>query len=128
MTNESSLHSRVHEAVSSAQAKWNVNGAGLSGALLYYRIAGNLREFCTPQIFVRGTRKCVGGNPKKKFVTGKACGRQSMEVLFAKCSIFNQFRKFSYAKVPKYSIDKVIVRVTTPTHHSHKPLGMQFLV
>ena len=35
---------------------------------------------------------------------------------------FNQFRKFSPTKVPKYSIDKVIVCV-----HAHEPLGMQIL-
>ena len=40
---------------------------------------------------------------------------------------FNKFRKFSPTKVPKYSIDEVSVRVTTPTYHAHEPLGMQIL-
>ena len=69
----------------------------------------------------------MGGDPKKLFATGKACGRQSTKVFIREILYFNQFRKFSPAKVPKYSSDKVIVSVTAPTHHAHEPLGIQIL-
>ena len=69
----------------------------------------------------------MGGDPKKLFATGKACGWQSTKGFIHEMLYFNQFRRFSPTKVPKYSIDKVIVRVTTPTYHAHEPLGTQIL-
>ena len=69
----------------------------------------------------------MGGDPKMLFAPGKACGRQSTKAFIREMLYFNQFRKFSPEKVLIYSIDKVIVRVTTPTHHAHEPLGMQIL-
>ena len=103
---------------------------GLSGALLYLLHSCKPLQIswycCLPRIFVRGMRKRVSGDPKKLFATGKACGRQSKKVLFASEMLY-EFRKFSPAKVPKYSIDEVIERVTTPTHHAHEPLEMLIL-
>ena len=104
---------------------------GLSGALLYlphsWKPSRISRYSWLPQIFVQGTRKRVGGDPKKFFATGKVYGLQSTKVFFRKMLYFNQLRRFPPEKVPKYSIDEVIVRVSTPTHHDHEPLGIQIL-
>ena len=103
---------------------------GLSGALLYLPHSwkpSRISRYCRlPWIFVRGMRKRVGG-PKKLFATGKVCGRQSTKVFICEMLYFNQLRKFSPGKVPKYSLNEVIVRVTMPTHHAHKPFGKQIL-
>ena len=71
----------------------------LSDALLYLPHSwkpSQISRYClVPRIFVRGTRKRVGGDPKKLFATGKACGRQSTKVFIREMLYFNQFRKFS---------------------------------
>ena len=69
----------------------------------------------------------MGGDQKKLFATEKACRRQFTKVFIREMLYFKQFRRFLPAKVPKYSIDEVIVRVTTPTRHAHEPLGMLIL-
>ena len=69
----------------------------------------------------------MGGDQKKLFATKKACGRQSTKLFIREMLYFKQFRKLLPAKVPKYSMDEVIVRVTTPTNHAHEPLGMPIL-
>ena len=92
-----------------------------------YRIAGNLRELHNIAAFSEflcmeresvwaATRKCylrlekrVGGNPRKFYL------RNAL------------LQPFPPVKVPKYSIDEAIVRVTTPIHHPHEPLGMKIL-
>ena len=83
--------------------QWESNGTqieqGLSGTLLFLPHSwkpSRISRYCRlPRIFVWGTRKRVGGNPKKFFATGKACGRQSTKLLFTKCSILTNWESFA---------------------------------
>ena len=88
---------------------------GLSGVLLYlphsWKPSRTSRYCCLPRTFVRGTRKHVSGDTRKLFTTKKACGRQFMKVFIHEMLYLKQFRKFLPVKVPKYSIDEVIVCV-----------------
>ena len=93
---------------------------GPSGVLLYlphsWKPSQTSRYCRLPRIFVRGMRKCVGGNQKKLFTTGKACGQQFTKLFICEMFYLKQFRKFLHTKVPNYSINKVIV-----CDHAHLP-------
>ena len=68
--------------------------------------------------FCSGYRKACGQQPTKGlFATGKSYGWQSMKVLFAKWSTSTNPKVFTHERF----------RLTTPTYHTHGPLGMQIL-
>ena len=96
------------------------------------RIAGKISEFhsiaAICEFYARIDEKACGGHQKNLLVTGKAFGQKSIKDFILKMLYFcNQSRKFSPVQLPKYPMDEVIVRVTTPTYHTHEPLGIQTL-
>ena len=96
------------------------------------RIAGNLREFhgiaaFREFLYEEREKKDVWAATRKSFRHRKSVWAAIRESVIRVMLYFNQFRKFSPAKILRYSIDEVIVRVTTPTRHAHELLGMQIL-
>ena len=127
---ESSVHSWVHATLEtqvdnnkaflwrkSTERKWSRDFIWRTAVFTFCRKLSQFSQYCRhPRIFVRGTKKRVDGNPKKVIPNRESVWAAIHGSFIREMLYLNQFRKFSAAKVPKYSIDKVIV-----CDHTHSP-------